>query len=164
MATGRRQGGGRAEDALAVSLRLLGGRELSTRQLTQRLEQRGFEAAAIEQAVTRLTAAGALDDERVARAVARTRAGVKRQGRARVVRELTAIGIDRDAAEQAVGDVFGEIDEDAMLEQALERHLRRPGALSDSASRRRVYAALVRQGFAPEAVMHAVRARSKSRR
>src|SRR5918994_4772483 len=102
MAKRRQMDGGSPQDALAVSLRLLAGRDLSVHQLQQRLEQRGFEAPAIEQAISRLAAAGTLDDARVARAVARTRAGVKRQGRARVVRELSAIGIPRDIAEQTV--------------------------------------------------------------
>ena len=162
MVTRRRQYGGSDEDPLAVGLRLLTGRELSTVQLTRRLEQRGFEADAIEQVVTRLTAAGTLDDARVARAVARMRASVKRQGRARVLRELAAIGIPRGTAEQAVRDVFGDVDEDALLEQALDRRLRRSVSLKDPTARKRLYAALVRQGFPAEAVMRAVRMRAKA--
>jgi SOS response regulatory protein OraA/RecX len=159
MAKRRQRDGTSPQDALAVSLRLLAGRDLSVHQLQQRLEQRGFETPAIEQAVSRLAAAGTLDDARVARAVARTRAGVKRQGRARVVRELGAIGIPRDIAEQTVREVFGELDEDALLEQALDRRLRRSVSLSDPAARRRLQAALVRQGFSPAAAMRAIRAR-----
>lgn len=146
--------------AYATALRMLARRELSTSQIRDRLKQRGFTRDAIEEAVSRLTTNGVLDDARVARAVTRTRAHVKRQGRQRVARELTLIGIPEEIAAQALADVFGELDEQALLEQALERRLRGRISLSDPAARRRIVAALVRQGFASGAVMRALRTRS----
>ena len=59
--------------AYATALRMLARRELSTSQIRDRLKQRGFARDAIDDAVSRLTANGTLDDARVARAVARTR-------------------------------------------------------------------------------------------
>jgi len=151
-----------AQAAWTAALRMLAGRELPAAAVRQRLQRRGFSRAAIDQAVERLLSSRTVDDRRVARAVARTRAQVKRQGRARVLRELTALGIASDIAEEAVAEVFGDVDEGALLDQALDRRLRGAVSLSDPAARRRVMAALVRQGFAPAAVMRAVRARGRS--
>ena len=142
--------------AYATALRMLARRELSTAQIRDRLKQRGFTREVIDDAVSRLTANGTLDDARVARAGARTRAHGRRQGRQRVARELTLIGIPEEIAAQAMAEVFGELDEDALLEQALERRLRGI-SLSDPGARRRIVAALVRQGFAAGAVIRALR-------
>jgi regulatory protein len=148
--------------AYTTALRMLARRELSTSQVRDRLRQRGFTREVIDDAVSRLTANGTLDDARVARAVARTRAHVKRQGRQRVARELALLGIPDQIAEAALSDVFGDLGEAALLEQALERRLRGRISLSDPAARRRIVAALVRQGFAPGAVMRAMRTRSRT--
>lgn len=150
-----------AQAAWTAALRMLAGRELPAAGVRQRLQRRGFSRTAIDQAVDRLLSSRTIDDARVARALARTCAQVKRQGRARVLRELTAIGIAPDIAEEAVSDVFGEVDEGALLDRALDRRLRGSVSLSDPAARRRVMAALVRQGFPADAVMRAVRARAR---
>jgi regulatory protein len=150
-----------SRSAYIVGLRMLARRELSTAQVKERLARREFTPADIDDAVARLVAAGMLDDLRVARAVARTKASVKRQGRSRVVRELAVIGIPREIAERVIAEVFGDLDEDALLDQALSRRLRGTASLGDPATRRRIFAALVRQGFAPPAVLRAMRDRRK---
>jgi regulatory protein len=147
--------------ARAAGIRALARRELSVAQLRDRLTRRGYTPRAVSDAISRLLDAGALDDERVARAAARTSAQVKRHGRARVARELTALGIGRETTERALADVFGAIDEQALLTQALARRLRGSTSLADPAARRRVFAALVRQGFAPGAVQQAIRAHAR---
>jgi regulatory protein len=147
--------------AYTSALRMLARRELSVAQVRERLGRKGFDADAIQAAVSRLIADGTLDDVRVARAVARTRANVKRQGRSRVIRELATIGIAREVAQQVITEVFGDLDEDALLEAALSRRLRGSVSLSDPAARRRVFAALVRQGFSAEAISRAIRRRTK---
>ena len=140
---------------------MLARRELSVAQVRERLGRKGFDAAAVQDAISRLAANGTLDDLRVARAVARTCATVKRQGRSRVVRELANIGISRDVAQQVIAEVFGDLDEPALLDEALSRRLRGSISLSDPAARRRVFAALIRQGFSPEAITRAMKQRAK---
>ena len=159
---GRRRtpGGEMSEsDAYAAGVRMLSRRELSVAQVRDRLARRGFEAPVAEAAITRLREAGMLDDLRVARAVARTRANVRRQGRTRVIRELAVIGIPRETADRVIAEVFGYLDEESLLEQALERRLRGSVSLADPAARRRIVTALVRQGFAPDAIVRAMRGR-----
>ena len=55
--------------------------------------------------------------------------------------------------------MFGALDEGDLLKAALEKRLRARMALSDPAVQRRLYAALVRQGFDAHAVGRAIRER-----
>jgi len=143
--------------AYSTGLTLLSRRELSVRQLHDRLVRRGYTPAAVDGALERLRASRVLDDARVARAFARTRASVKRQGRDRVLRELAAIGIARNIAADAVTEVFGALDEAALLNAALAKRLRRGVTLENPADRRRIIQALLRQGFSMDAIRRAIR-------
>src|SRR5919106_2771689 len=93
------------------ALKLLARRELSVEELRARLLDRDHTRDEVGAALERLLEAAALDNGRVARAHARTAAGVKGRGRLRVMRELLAMGIANDTAAAAVADVFGELDE-----------------------------------------------------
>jgi regulatory protein len=153
---------GRAEQAYVAGLTLLARRELAEAQLRQRLARRKFEAGDIDAAVARLRDEKAIDDRRTALACARTELRVKRRGRARVVRQIESLGIARDLARQAVAEVFGEVDERELLEQALNRRLRHGMKLSDPAVFRRLYRYLLGQGFDSERVITLLRHRAKN--
>jgi SOS response regulatory protein OraA/RecX len=56
-----------------------------------------------------------------------------------------------------VTEVFGALDETALLNAALARRLRRGVTLDDPASRRRIIQALLRQGFSMDAIRRAMR-------
>src|SRR4030095_7377143 len=142
------------EDAYLVALTLLSSRELSEAQLRTRLKRRAFEADAIDAAVTRLKEDRTLNDRRVALALARMESAIKHRGRARVIQKIRQAGIDGDTAEDAVREVFEEVDETALLDRAFERRLRRraPKELDDK-DRARVVRALVAQGFRLEAIL-----------
>lgn len=146
------------QDPYVQALGWLARRELSTRQVRARLAKRGVEADAIEAAVERLTLERALDDRRTALAYARSAVALKGRARGRVLREIAALGIARPTADAAVQEVFGEVDEPALLEQALTKRWPRgrPLTLSD---KQRLYRALLRQGFPADAIAAALRAR-----
>jgi regulatory protein len=145
-------------DALAAALALLAQRELSEAQLRVRLARRRIDATAIDDAILRLKADGTLDDRRVARAAARLESAIRGRGRARVIQRVRSLGIAAAVAEEAVADVFNDVDEAALLEQALSRRLkgRRANDLDDKA-RARIVRALIAQGFAPGAVLARLR-------
>jgi regulatory protein len=146
-----------SDSAHTEGVRLLARRELSVAGVRARLEDRGFQAEDIEQAIARLLESGALDDGRVARAYARTAATVKGRGRLRVMRELLQMGIRNDVAAEALGDVFGDLDERSLIAKALQKKLRGRTRLSDPAEYARLYQHLMRQGFSPAAVVAALR-------
>jgi len=149
-------------DAYVTALKMLARRELSEAQVRTRLARREFESGAIDQAVARLQAVRALDDRRTALACARTEAHVKRHGRLRALRTVEALGIDRGLARAAVAEVFGEVDEDALIAQALERKLRHGAAIEEAAVVRRVHRYLLAQGFDAGRVHAAIRSRIKN--
>jgi regulatory protein len=151
-----------SDRAYIVALTLLARRELAEAQLRTRLATRKFEDHEIDAAMTRLRRERALDDRRTALACARTQVRIKHRGRARVVRQVEALGIDRDIAREAVAEVFAELDEDALLEQALDRRLRHGLSLSDPAVFRRVHRYLLGQGFDPGRVTALLRRRAKN--
>ena len=149
--------------AYAAGLALLARRELSEAQIRERLRRKDHAAEAIDRAVARLREAGAVDDRRVATSAARTEAQIRSRGRGYVLRKLQSLGIPADTAADAVDDVFGALDESALLARALSRRLRGPSApIRDQAHFRRLYQQLVRQGFQPSAVLAALKARSRA--
>jgi len=139
-----------SRSAHQVALRLLARREHSTSQIRLRLARQGLPEPEVEAAIARLTHAGLLDDARVARAWARRAAEIKLRGRSRTRREIEALGISPDIARQAVDTVFEEFDEEAVLERAIAKRV--DGPIRDRAHFRRVYQALLRQGFPPDRV------------
>jgi regulatory protein len=144
------------------ALRWLTARELSEAQVRSRLAEKGYTDTAITPAVARLLQERTLDDSRAATAVARTEARVRRHGPHRVMGKLMAMGIDRDLAKDIVRDLFGEEDEAALVEKALETRLRgNPERLNDPRERRKILAYLVRQGFSASAASTAIRNKSK---
>jgi SOS response regulatory protein OraA/RecX len=144
-------------EAHTEGLKMLAGRELSVEGVRARLQDRGYPPDEIASAIERLLESGALDDARVARAFARTAATVKHRGRLRVMRELLQMGIESAIASEALGEVYGEIDERALIDDALRRKLRGRTRLSDQQEYARTYQFLMRQGFSPGGVAAALR-------
>ena len=144
-------------DAYALALGWLARRELTEKQVRQRLARRGVEAGAIDEAVGRLKASRALDDARVAGAFARTAVRLKGRGPLRLERDLHGLGVDRAAAKAAVRDVLAETDEKTLARQAAARRWRRADR-PEPADAARLYRALLRQGFGPSAARDAITA------
>jgi regulatory protein len=143
-----------ADAAYLLGLRWLAVRELTARQVRDRLGRRGFAEPAIAAATDRLGAERALDDARTARASARTDLRVHGWGPLRVLQRLRHMGVDPDLAGEVMREVLGDLDPQALLKQALARRLRatREGLGSTPGQRRRLHAYLVRRGFPPSAV------------
>ena len=140
-------------NAYLDALKMLARRELSEAQIRQRLARREHDAGEIDAAVERLRAERAIDDRRVADAIARTQSSLKRRGKLRIRREIEHAGIARETARSAVDDVFADVDADALLEQALSKRVRGRGKIADQKEFNRLYRYLVGQGFEPERVL-----------
>ena len=147
--------------ARALVLRWLGQRELTASQVRQRLARRQYDSSIIDTTLATLIAEGSLDDSRAARARARHDVAIKRQGRGRVLRQVQALGVDRDTARAAVADAFSDVDEEALLEGALARRLRGRPFPTDRKDVARLYAWLVRQGFDQDKVSAHIRRHQK---
>ena len=143
--------------AYVDALLLLGRRELSVRQLRERLRDREHRDEDIDRAVDLLIENRALDDRRVAAAYVRTALKVKGRGRLRIQRELQGMGIEKDVAGEALAEAFGDVDERALIAKALEKKVRGKAKIATPADYARVYQFLMRQGFSPAAVTAALR-------
>jgi regulatory protein len=150
--------------AHTAGLELLARRELSVEAVRARLEHRGYSPDDIAEALARLLESGALDDRRVARAYARTAVTVKGRGRLRVNQELLQMGIRKDIAAEALGEVYGELDERALIADAIRKRLRGRPAPKDQGEQVRLYQFLMRQGFSPSGVSTALRKYRTGRR
>jgi regulatory protein len=132
---------------------MLGRRELSEAQIRQRLARRGYDAESIHAAVSRLLDERAIDDNRVAEAIARTETAIRKRGKLRVQRKIESAGIAAAIARHAVDDVFGSLDADDLLESALAKRLRHGTDIADQREFNRLYRYLVGQGFEPQHVL-----------
>ena len=148
-----------ADQAYLEGLKLLARRELSEAQVRQRLRRRGHAPADIDQAVQRLLNEQAIDDARVAGAIARTETSLRGRGRRRVRMQIERAGIAPAQAERALDDAFAEVDADALLEAALDKRMRGRAKISDDRELQRLYRYLVGQGFEPDRVLQALQKR-----
>ena len=137
---------------------MLGRRELSSRQLADRLRRKGFPPEVIETALASLRESGALNDARAAAARARHDVTIHRHGQ--VSRAPSGEGAGRgrrDGARLAVSAAFTDVSEDQMLANALARKLRGAEPPSDPKAVRRLQGWLLRQGFDPDKVQRLLR-------
>ena len=143
------------------ALKMLARRELSEAQVRQRLARRGHDPQSIDAAVARLKGERAIDDARVAEAIARTETAAKRRGRLRVARQIENAGITGSIARRAVDEIFGEIDGDALIEASLTRRLRAGMPIQDEAEFHRLCRYLIGQGFEADHVIRTLTARRR---
>ena len=141
------------------ALKMLGRRELSELQIRQRLVRKGHAEDEIDDAVRRLKDERALDDRRVAGAIARTEVVIKRRGRSRVLRQIEQAGIPASVARDAVAEVFGDVDDEALMQAALGKRLRGDRPIADRREFERLFRYLTAQGFDSTRILKALNAR-----
>jgi regulatory protein len=139
-------------------LKMLGRRELSEQQVRQRLARKQYSQDDIDEAVARLRAERAINDQRVAEAIARMETGIRKRGKIRVRIQLERAGIAKETARTAIDDVFGEIDDDALLHSSLQKRLRGRDTIADDREFARLFRYLIGQGFESDRVMKALKA------
>jgi regulatory protein len=150
-----------ASAAYLEGLKMLARRELSEQQVRQRLARKGHDPKTIDTVVTRLRDERAIDDARVAVAIARTETTVKRRGKLRVRMQIERAGISRANAKRAIDEVFDAIDDAATIEAAIDKRLRGRDTIADDREFQRLYRYLAGQGFEPDFVMKALTARRR---
>jgi len=135
------------DPALDAGVRMLARRAHSRAELRLKLRRRGYQPGEIEEALTRLTELGYIDDEAFARALAGRRSGER--GRRAIAAELMAKGVGRDVIQAALG----EVGDDAEVAAAGRLLKRRPG----SEPAEKTLARLARRGFSREVIAKAWR-------
>jgi regulatory protein len=144
-------------DPYLDGLRMLARRELSELQVRQRLARKGHDRDAIDAAVARLREERAIDDARVAAAIARTETSIRRRGRLRVRMQIERAGIAKATATHAIDGVF----DTELLESSLRKRLRSRDTIVDDREFQRLYRYLIGQGFESDRVLAALNARRR---
>ncbi len=130
------------------------------REIRRKLLQRAFPEADVEACLDDLAARGWLNDAATAAALAsaRSRGG---RGRLRIASELAAKGVSRRDADAALAGL-DPADEARALRRALDRRARAlPAGLTRQARSKKLFDHLVRRGFAPSAVLEALRTKGE---
>jgi regulatory protein len=146
-----------AVSAYVTGLTMLGRRELSEQQVRQRLRTKGYGSDEIDVAIARLKEERAIDDRRVAEAIARSETSLKRRGKLRVRQQIQRAGISGETTREAMDTVFEDIDDAALLNAALSKRLRGDARIEDDRAFQRLYRYLVSQGFEHDRVLKALR-------
>jgi regulatory protein len=136
---------GRAEElqrATDASARLLEIRPRSTREIRDRLKQKGFDEQVVDEAVASLTRLGYLDDAQFSRLWVESRARSKAAGARKMRSELMTKGIERSLIDDAVG-VIGEGEELAIAAAIVAKKL--PNPASDPVERKKQLSRLIAQ-------------------
>jgi regulatory protein len=139
-------------------LKMLGRRELSERQVRQRLARKEYSQDEIDEAVARLREERAINDQRVAEAIARMETGIRKRGKLRVRIQLERAGIAKDTAKAAIDSVFEAIDDEGLLESSLRKRLHGRETITDEREFARLFRYLIGQGFESDRVMKALKA------
>jgi regulatory protein len=135
--------------AHAAALRLLTTRARTRAELARRLEDRGFEAAAVAEAVARLERVGLVDDAALSADVAERRAERGLDAPA-IAQELRDRGVDPAVAERAAQAAVPDELRAERCRQVAQARLVQLGDLPPAARLRRLAAYLARRGYPPE--------------
>ena len=145
-----------------AAIRILKYRFNSEAELRRKLRGKKFEKEAIDATIARLHKEKWLDDQRFAGAFVRTKAN-RRHGSRRILNELQAAGVDREAAAQAVVENIDPEREAEALRTLCARRagvlIRRHGAdfLSSGEGRNKLAGYLLKQGYDAALVYEAVK-------
>jgi len=138
-----------ADAAHAAALRLLTTRARTRAELRERLEQRGFEPAAVAETLKRLERVGLVDDAALAGAVAEGRAERGLDAPA-IAAELRDRGVDPAVAERAAEAAVPTESRADRCRQVAEARLAQLAGLPASTQLRRLAAYLARRGYPPD--------------
>jgi regulatory protein len=138
------------EDAYRVALGMLERKARTTAELSKALKSKGYVPDVVAGCLERLSARGMIDDSAYAKRFTEQRAVGQRKGRMLIRQELLQRGVGREDAEQAIGELDGEIEQESALVLARKRWPNIKG--NDRERKQKLMAILMRRGF-PSAIV-----------
>jgi|GEM_PF-1581977 len=145
------------EAAIARAFALLSTRARSESEVRDRLTRAGYSATVTGQVIERLRELQYLDDRSFAQTLVAERGrGPRALGRRRLEWDLAQKGVPRDVAEEALGGLSPEGQQEAADAAAAAQLAKLSPEGDPMRSRRRLYASLLRRGFDPEVAKDAV--------
>lgn len=143
--------------AESISMRALGRKGLSRRELTDRLRENDLSPEVAEYEADRLERVGLIDDVELARVLIDRLVARKGLGRGALKAELQQRKLSAEAIEQAVAEHDAEADPAALVEQLVADRVRRMGSLDRATAERRLMSYLQRKGHGGALAQQAVR-------
>jgi regulatory protein len=140
------------------ALRRLARRDHSEAELRRALSARGHSEAEIDEAIARLRTQRYVDDETFAERFARSRLSHHGQGRARIRVGLRQRGVGREETEAGLSAALRDVSEDEVLDRTARRYWRQHTRVEPARRLPRLWAFLLRRGFAPGHVRRRLRA------
>jgi regulatory protein len=131
------------------ALRRLARRDHSAAELRRALLDRGHGPEEVEAALDRLRRERYVDDAGFAERFARSRMAHQGHGRLRIRQDLRLRGVDRRTSEAGIAGALLEVDEKAVVDALARRYWRLHAAVEPPRRLPRLWAFLVRRGFAP---------------
>lgn len=141
--------GASPQSAYQRALGRLARRDHSVAELRRALLSRGHEPDEVEAALERLRRERYLDDGSYAERYARSRLAHHGHGRALIRQGLRRRGVARPQAEAGLASALGEVDERAVLDSLARRYWKTHARVEPERRLPRLWAFLVRRGFAP---------------
>ena len=131
------------------AIRRLARRDHSVAELRQALVERDHDPAEVDQALERLARERYLDDAGFAERFARSRMAHQGLGSLRVRQGLRQRGVDRGTIDAGIARALREVDEREVLDGLARRYWRQHARVEPAQRLPRLWAFLLRRGFAP---------------
>jgi regulatory protein len=138
------------EDAYRSALMMLERKARTTAELSKLLKRKEYVPDVVAGCLERLQARGMLDDSAYAKRFTEQRAVGQRKGRMLIKQELLQRGVGREDADQAIGELDGQIEQESALELTRKRCPTIKG--NDRERKQKLTALLMRRGF-PSAIV-----------
>jgi regulatory protein len=140
------------QECLDKALELLGRRLHGRAELQKKLARQEYGEEIVNEVLAELERMGYVNDERFARTKALSAAQYKQHGRRRALVELLKSGVKATVANQALDEVYQEIDSTALARQLALKQAGRLRKLDPLVARRRLAGMLQRRGFDYDAI------------
>ncbi|MCG6924315.1 MAG: recombination regulator RecX [Acidobacteria bacterium] len=140
---------GSSPSAYQRALRRLARRDHSEAELRRALATRGHSDEEIDEAMSRLRAQRYVDDDTFAERFARSRLSHYGQGQARIRQGLRLRGVGREEIENGLVAALEDVSEDEVLDRTARRYWRQHTRVEPARRLPRLWAFLLRRGFAP---------------
>jgi regulatory protein len=143
--------------AQSAALKYLSYRDRSEFEIRERLGQKDFGQATVQETIGWLTQLGYLNDKRFALNWSRSRISTKKFGEYRLRRELSAKGLATETIEQTLQIVYSEISEWDLAQSLAQKKLSQLQGIDPKSKSRRLAHYLQRKGFSSETVFKTVK-------
>ena len=147
------------------ALKALGGRAHSSGELKDKLRRRAETAGDVDEVIARLKDLGYLNDQKFAETFAAARLSGDKFGKTRVIQDLRQRRVAPTVAERTVRKVYENVDEQALIEDWIQRKYRkapREGLFEDQKDFASAYRRLARAGFRSGEIVRALKKYAKN--